>query len=258
MLDDTEGNRDHRSSVDTKYNWNDKQNDWEKDESNYESVELICYAAGGRPLPIFVWSINNDDLEDDDVFDISGTGEDHDHSVARSYGYNNIIQDMESTLKFTVNPELLERLRNKHNVDTNPENGDFSFDIDCQVEQDGIQTSTESMRVDVQKSYDDGHLKGSTIGIIVGCIVAVILLVAAIALLVFAKASNRWCFADDDYQYRDPKSRDNRPRGPGPQGPQGPPQQQQVHTRFIFKFLEDGVEVSQSIFNTVFLPTRIL
>ena len=40
----------------------------------------------------------------------------------------------------------------------------------------------------------------SLIGVIVGVVLAVILLIVAIALLVFAKASNRWCFADDDYK----------------------------------------------------------
>ena len=38
------------------------------------------------------------------------------------------------------------------------------------------------------------------IGVIVGVVLAVILLIVAIALLVFAKASNRWCFAEDDYK----------------------------------------------------------
>ena len=167
--------------------------------SNYDFVELICYAAGGRPLPIFKWSINSRYLDDDDVFDISGTGDpDSDPSVARSYGYNNVIQDMESTLKITVNQDFLARLRYKHNVDTNPESGDFSFDIHCEVEQDGINTAMETMRVDVQKSYDyvtfdDGRRRRLTI---VGVSVAAILLIAAITLLVFAKASNRWCFAD--------------------------------------------------------------
>ena len=54
-------------------------------------------------------------------------------------------------MKFTVNPELLERLRDRHNVDTNPENGDFDFDIDCDVLQDGQSTDQQSMRIDVQK-----------------------------------------------------------------------------------------------------------
>merc|ERR1711997_679549 len=54
--------------------------------------------------------------------------------------------------------------------------------------------------------------------------IAVIILVAAIALLIFAKSSAIWCFAEDDRNYKDPKA--SRPRGPGPQQPQ-----QQVYTR---------------------------
>ena len=84
------------------------------------------------------------------------------------------------------------------------------------------------------KSYDNGHLKGSTIGIIVGVIAAVILLIAAIALLVFAKASGRWCFSEDDYRYREPADKRNQPRGPG-HGPGQPRQQQQVYARFNYK-----------------------
>ena len=63
---------------------------------------------------------------------------------------------MESTLKFTVNQDLLQRLRDRHNIDTNPENGDFDFDVDCEVLQDGQSTDQQSMRVDVQKvSYNN-------------------------------------------------------------------------------------------------------
>ena len=137
---------------------------------------------------------------------------------------------MEAKLTFTVNTELLEALSSRHNIDTNPENGDFDFDIDCIVEQDGIETAKETVRIDVQKSHDDGHLKGSMIGVIVGVVIAVIILVAAVALLIFAKSSAIWCFADDDRNYKDPKA--SRPRGPGPQQPQ-----QQVYTRFkLIKF----------------------
>ena len=35
---------------------------------------------------------------------------------------------------------------------------------------------------------------------------AVLLILLTVALLIFAKSTGRWCFADDDYQYRDPQS----------------------------------------------------
>ena len=226
ILDDSEGNRDHRSSLDTSYNYNDKQEDWEDGKSGWETVELVCYAAGGRPVPRFTWQINNDDLPDDDIFDNPAASNSDQGNVYRGYGYDNVIQDMEATLKFQVDDNLLSRLGSNYRIDTNPESGDFNFDVSCIVEQNNIQTSQEKVRIDVQKSYDDGHLKGSMIGIIVGVVVAVIVLVAAIALLIFAKTSGIWCFADDDYQHKDIQT--SRPRGPGPQQPQ----QQQVHNRF--------------------------
>ena len=59
MLDDSEGDRSSSSSIKTKYNWNDKQEDWEDNEGSYDDVEVICYAAGGRPLPRFQVPFNN-------------------------------------------------------------------------------------------------------------------------------------------------------------------------------------------------------
>ena len=88
------------------------------------------------------------------------------------------------------------------------------------------------MQIDVQRVYDDGNLKGSMIGIIVGVVLAVILLIIAVGLLVFAKATSRWCFADD---YDDPSNAKSHPnartgrqtdmRRPNP----GPNQQPQVY-----------------------------
>ena len=59
LLDDSEGDRSPSSSIKTKYNWNDKQEDWEDNEGSYEDVEIICYAAGGRPEPTFQVPSNN-------------------------------------------------------------------------------------------------------------------------------------------------------------------------------------------------------
>ena len=231
ILDEND-NRDGVSSISTVYNWNDKQEDWEKDQpNNFERVEITCYAAGGRPQPTFTWQINGDDLPNDDIFDNPAADQTPNGDLARSYGQNGEITDREVTLSFEISTDLINVLQDRYNVETNPENGDFDFDIDCVVEQNSIETAKESVRIDVQKSYDDGHLKGTTIGMIVGIIIAVIILVAAIALLIFAKSSAIWCFADDERTYKDPQT--SRPRGPGP--PRGPGQQQpQVHNRFTF------------------------
>ena len=55
---------------DTTYNYNERQQKWEKDKSNFESVEFTCLAYGGRPEPTFRWHIenSNDDLNEVDAF----------------------------------------------------------------------------------------------------------------------------------------------------------------------------------------------
>ena len=49
----------------------------------------------------------------------------------------------------------------------------------------------------VAKKYDNGVLASDTIGIIVGVVVAAVLIAIVAALVIFAKASNKLCFADD-------------------------------------------------------------
>ncbi len=123
----------------------------------------------------------------------------------------------------------------RYNIETNPSNGLISFEVTCEVRQGGYGSSYSeqqkySMRVNVQKPYDDGNLTGSTIGIIVGVILAVILLIVAIGILVFAKARNMWCFADDENRYNDPANPKSHPGRAGQA--RGPNQQAQVY-RFI-------------------------
>ena len=84
------------------------------------------------------------------------------------------------------------------------------------------------MRINVDRPYDDGNLKGSMIGVIVGVVLAVVLLIIAVALLVFAKATSRWCFADD---YDNPSNAKSHPRSAGGGRPAN--QQAQVY-RFYF------------------------
>jgi hypothetical protein len=87
-------------------------------------------------------------------------------------------------------------------------------------------TETKKMTINVQRKHDNGQLKGSLIGVIVGVVLAGILLIVAVALLVFAKATSRWCFADDDEPNTKPS------RGPGPRSRTAGNQQAQVY-RFI-------------------------
>ena len=47
------------SSVDATYTWDDRNDDWWDDYSNYENINLICGAQGGRPEPTFIWYIDN-------------------------------------------------------------------------------------------------------------------------------------------------------------------------------------------------------
>ena len=55
--------------------------------------------------------------------------------------------------------------------------------------------------------YNSNKMKGTTIGMIVGIVLAVVIAIVVVLVLVFAKATERWCFADDDYQYRDPQEK---------------------------------------------------
>merc|ERR1711983_683006 len=101
-----------------------------------------------------------------------------------------------------IDDNLLEILEDE-GVDTNPSNGRFTFDVECEVVQGNQLTQNGNrMRINVDRPYDDGNLKGSMIGVIVGVVLAV-------ALLVFAKATSRWCFADD---YDNPSNAKSHPR----------------------------------------------
>ena len=78
-------------------------------------------------------------------------------------------------------------LCSSYGIDTNPSDGRFSFEVNCEVTQGTQITETASMKINVQRKHDDGQLKGSLIGVIVGVVLAGILLIIAVALLVFAK-----------------------------------------------------------------------
>lgn len=118
-----------------------------------------------------------------------------------------------------------------YGIDTNPETGSFSFDVTCEITQDNQVTAQETMRIDVARKHDNGQLKGSLIGVIVGVVLAGILLIIAVALLVFAKATSRWCFADDE----EPNTKPSGPVRGGRGGAGGGNPQAQVY-RFILSF----------------------
>jgi len=206
------------STIQTSYNWNDREEDWEEGKGGYESIQLSCQAFGARPNPVFKWYVGNRmgaPLSDGNIFAIRNG------NTIRSYGRDGIIRDTESTINFNVNKDLLDYLETQ-NVITNPEQGNFNFDLTCQVDQSGggggggggnnnhggggNYQGPQTVTFQVQKSYDNGGLKSSTIGIIVGVVCAVVLLIIALGLLLFARSRNMWCF--DDYEdANNPKSR---------------------------------------------------
>ena len=47
-----------QTSIDTTYNWDTKEEEWNDGKSSYEKVEVKCQAYGGRPIPEFKWYIN--------------------------------------------------------------------------------------------------------------------------------------------------------------------------------------------------------
>ena len=57
--------------LDTGYNYNDQEERWEKGESEWAEVELVCTAYGGRPKPTIRWTVEGRpdmDLHDIDKF----------------------------------------------------------------------------------------------------------------------------------------------------------------------------------------------
>jgi hypothetical protein len=118
----------------------------------------------------------------------------------------------------------------------------LSFEMKCDVQQNMVSaTERPSVRINIKKSYDDGNLTAGTIGIIVGVVVAVILAVIAVALLVFAKSSGRWCFADDEEAYRKPQ--EAKPRTAGGQ----PGQSAQVYRFIQLHLLQGEIKASGSL-----------
>merc|ERR1712012_407811 len=185
---------------------------------SYDRHELLCVARYGRPQPEIVWRINNDqnELRSDGTFTIrDGKGDTH--------GSSGIVYDWESEISFTVDREFLDYLESEHGIDTNPQSGSFSFDLECdtiQGQNGEYWNERITTRINVNKVYDSGRLTANQIGMIVGIVlgVLVLMIIVAAVLLIFAKSTERWCFANDDYQYR------------APQDKRVPPSHDQVHS----------------------------
>lgn len=241
LLDEEEQDIDARD-FETTYNYNERQNKWEKDKNGWETVEFTARAYGGRPQPVFKWYFennDNDDLENEDsnMFRVqSGSLGCEDRG--------NYICNYESTVTFTIDENLMEFFETQ-GIDPNPKDGTVRAELNCEIQQgDNAFIDKVYVTLNIEKSYDNGALASDTIGIIVGVVVAVLLLVLVIGLLLFAKASNRWCFANE---YREPgqskphsamdQGRGQRShshdRGRGGGGGGGGGHHQQVH-RFTF------------------------
>jgi len=194
------------SNYEVWYNYDERRDRWRDGTSGYERVELRCNAQFGRPVPEITWTINRDErneLHGENLFKISD-------SSGSAYDNSGYIKDWYSELSFDVNENFMNYLADTHSIDVNPESGEFTFDLDCNVDQgpNGEYSSERvGTRVTVRRVYNSNKMKGTTIGMIVGIVLAVVIAIVVVLVLVFAKATERWCFADDDYQYRDPQEK---------------------------------------------------
>jgi len=230
--DQTNNQRNQQSSWQMTYQWSDRNEDWEDDTNRqFDQLDLYCNAAGARPNPTFRWYVGQGrgaEIMGDKEFLKVTDPTNHLGTSVRQYGYNGMIQDYESQLTMKLDTDMLEFLNTQANIDTNPEGGNFQFDLTCEVDTSatnrggggGAQTQ-EVLTIMVTKSYDNGMLPASTIGIIVGCLVAGILVIVAIGLLLVARSRNMWCFDD----YNDPNDPRSRPQQAGIQQPSNQPAQ---------------------------------
>ena len=127
-----------------------------------------------------------------------------------------LIKDSVSELDFTVDENMLVYLRDQHNIDINPINGIITFDLECNIQQGNngdYNDDSVTTRVNIIRLYNSGKMRAATVGMIVGIVLAVLVVIFIVLITGFAKATERWCFADDEYQYRDPQDK-RRPQGP--------------------------------------------
>lgn len=188
------------------YNYDDRRDRWKDGTGNYETHEIQCNSQWGKPTPELTWSINRVDLDPrgQDIFKIT------EGSKGDSHGNSGLVYDWISEIEFTVDANFLMYLHTEHGIDVNPESGEFTFDLECNADQLNTGYSDRAYtRVSVRRIYNSGSYTANEIGMIVGITLGVIVLfiVGAVLLLVFAKSTERWCFANDDYRYMDPQDK---------------------------------------------------
>jgi len=212
MMQQQRGEQEINRDIEVWYNWDQDEEEWRAGTGANEKVELRCLAQFGRPTPTITWHINrdqNNDLSGERIFTIrEQNGNTHDP--------NGYIKDWQSDIDFEVSTEFLDYLFNTHSININPENGQFSFDLTCHASQgDNGEYHEEDIttRITVRRVYFSDTLRGETIGMIVGIVLAVLLLIVVCLVLIFLKATERLCFADNDqsYRYHDPKSKRAQP-----------------------------------------------
>ena len=129
---------------------------------------------------MFSWSIDRTDVTDDNQFSISdqtGVGEhlvSQDLSFSRQNiqsGYDDMgyVRDRYSEIDFEINEYFLNNLRDNHNIDVNPESGQFTFDLTCKSEQgdNGDYNSEEvRTRITVHRTFHPDRLTNNQIGMI--------------------------------------------------------------------------------------------
>jgi len=212
MMQQQRGEQEINRDIEVWYNWDQDEEEWRSGTGANEKVELRCLAQFGRPTPTITWHINrdqNNDLSGERIFTIrEQNGNTHDP--------NGYIKDWQSDIDFEVSTDFLNYLFNTHSININPENGQFSFDLTCHASQgDNGEYHEEDIttRITVRRVYFTDTLRGETIGMIVGIVLAVLLLIVVCLVLIFLKATERLCFADNDqsYRYHDPKSKRAQP-----------------------------------------------
>ena len=79
------------------------------------------------------------------------------------------VRDRYSEIEFEVNEYFLNNLRDNHNIDVNPESGQFTFDLTCKSDQgeNGEYYSEEvRTRITVHRTFHPDRLTNNQIGMI--------------------------------------------------------------------------------------------
>ena len=91
-----------------------------------------------------------------------------------SHDPSGYVKDKYSEIRFEVNSDFLLYLQDNHNINVNPESGQFSFDLSCEAKQGSNgEYSTEEVRtrINVNRVYHPDRLTNNQIGMIGKCLV---------------------------------------------------------------------------------------